>query len=146
MAGIFWKRCCEPARDDVFGLIKSKKPNTEGERICVVVFARRQNNIKMFSRGVHLLVPRVTIVKRAANAFKPVGYDCLALSGSPSNNGTTVFPSYDVFRKFFGGNGNDSRVVVLGIIYEGAAVFDFAFKLIADIFEKPVFGFKSGMV
>jgi hypothetical protein len=117
VAGFSWIRCCEPARDGVFGLIKSKKPKAEGERVCVVVFARRQDNIKMFSRSVHLLVPRVTIVKRAANAFKPVSYDCFALSGSPSNDGTTVFPCSDVFRKFFGGNGNDSRVVVLRIIY-----------------------------
>jgi hypothetical protein len=33
------KRRCEPARDGVFGLIESKKPKAEGERICVVVCA-----------------------------------------------------------------------------------------------------------
>ena len=108
MARFSWKRYCEPARNGVFGLIESKKPKAEGERICVVVFARRHENIQMFSGSVHLLVPRVTIVERAANAFKPVRYDCFALSGSPGNDGTTVFPCSDVFRKFFGGNGNDS--------------------------------------
>jgi hypothetical protein len=117
VARLSWKRCCEPARDGVFGLIESKKPKAEGERICVVVFARRHENIKMLSGSVHLLVPRVTIVERAANAFKPVRYDCFALSGSPGNDGTTVFPCSDIFRKFFGGNGNDSRVVVLRIVY-----------------------------
>ncbi len=100
----------------------------------------------MFSGSVHLLVPRVTIVERAANAFKPVSYDCFALSGSSGNDGTTVFPCSDVFRKFFGGSGNDSRVVVLRIVCPGTAVFDFAFELIADIFDELVFGFKSGMV
>src|ERR1700686_3099961 len=100
----------------------------------------------MFSRSVHLLVPGVTIVERAANAFEPVRYDCFALSGSPGNDGATVLPCSDVFRKFLGGNGNDSRVVVLRIVYWGAAVFDFVFELIADIFDKLPFGIKSGMV
>src|SRR5713101_7908438 len=45
VARFSWKRCCEPARDGVFGLIESKKPKAEGERICVVVFARRHENI-----------------------------------------------------------------------------------------------------
>ena len=146
VARFSWKRRCEPARDGVFGLIESKKPKAEGERICVVVFARRHENIEMLSGSVHLFVSRVTIVERAANAFKPVSYDCFALSGSPGNDGATVFPRSDVFRKFFGGNGNDSRVVVLRIVYQGTAVFDFAFELIADIFDKLIFGFKSGMV
>src|ERR1700730_11210733 len=143
MARFSWKRGCEPTRDGVFGLIESKKPKAEGERICVVVLARRDETIQMFSGRVHLLVPRVTIVERAANAFKPVRHDCFALSGSPGNDGTTVFPCSDVFRKFLGGNGNDSRVVVLRIVYQGTAVFDFAFELIADMFDKPVFGIKS---
>ena len=100
----------------------------------------------MFPGSVHLLVSRITIVERAANAFKSVSYDCFALSGSPGNDGAAVFSCSDVFRKFFGGNGNDSRVVVLRIVYWGAAVFDFAFELIADIFDQLIFRFKSGMV
>ena len=39
-----------------------------------------------------------------------------------------------------------ARVVVLRIVYQGTAVLDFAFELIADIFDKLVFGIKSRMV
>lgn len=63
----YQKRSCEPARYGIFGLIKSKKPEAEGKRIRVVVFARRHENIQMFSGSVHLIVSRVTIVERAAN-------------------------------------------------------------------------------
>src|SRR5580658_150473 len=100
----------------------------------------------MFSGSVHLTDPRVTIVERTANALEPVSYDCFALSGRPGNDGATVFPCSDVRREFFSGNGNDSWVVVLRIVYRRAAVFDFAFELIADIFDKLIFRFKSGMV
>jgi len=64
VASLSGKRCCEPARDGVFGLIERKKPKAEGERICVVVFARRHENIQMFSGSIHLLVPGVAIVER----------------------------------------------------------------------------------
>ena len=117
VARLSGKRCYEPARDGVFGLLERKKPKAEGERICVVVFARRHENIQMFSGSVHLPIPRVTIVERAANAFKSVCYDCFALSGSPGNNGTAFLPVGDIFRQFFGGDSDDFRIVVLRIVY-----------------------------
>src|SRR5262249_20657279 len=136
----------EPARDGVLGLIERQKAKAERERIRVVVFARRSENIQTFSGSVHLLVAGVAVVERAANALKPVGYDCFALSGSTGDDGAAVLPRSNVFRELSGGNGNDPRVVILRIVDPGTAVFDLTFEVIADIFDKLVLDVKSGMV
>src|SRR6185437_2522367 len=67
-------------------------------------------------------------------------------SGRPGDDGAAVPPGCDVVRELSGGEGDDSRVVVLRVVDERATVLDLILEFVTDIVDKPVLGVKSGMI
>src|SRR3989338_1909968 len=80
----------KPFFDRLFRLFKCEETQSEGEGIGIVVFAGRGKDVELLAAYVHLLHPRVAVVKRAAYACEAVGDHRLALPRSARNDGAAV--------------------------------------------------------